>query len=188
MITMLSRNWWMVVVRGAAAILFGILVIALPNLALTALIALFAAYALVDGFFAVITAIQHRNQPNWGITLIEGLLSIAAGVIAFIWPGITALTLLYLLAAWAIFTGVMEIWAAIELRREISDEWLLGLSGVLSIGFGILLILFPGAGALAVLTIIGVYSIIFGILLVALGFRLKNHADALAGTQAPRPM
>jgi uncharacterized membrane protein HdeD (DUF308 family) len=188
MTTMLSRNWWMVVVRGAAAILFGILVILLPSLALTALIALFAAYALVDGIFAIVTAIQHRNQSNWGLTLIEGFLSIAAGVIAFVWPGITALTLLYLLAAWAIFTGVMEIWAAIELRREISDEWLLGLSGVLSIGFGILLILFPGAGALAVLGIIGAYSIIFGIVMVALGFRLKNHAATMANRQIPHPM
>jgi uncharacterized membrane protein HdeD (DUF308 family) len=170
----LVQRWWMIAVRGAAAILFGILTFVAPAASLMTLIALFGAYALIDGVFAIGAALRSaRGGEQWGAVLFEGLCSIAAGLVTFLWPGITALVLLYVIAAWAVVTGVLELVAAIRLRRVIRNEWLLGLGGVLSVVFGVLLFVYPAAGALAVVTWIGAYALVFGALLVALAFRLR---------------
>jgi uncharacterized membrane protein HdeD (DUF308 family) len=170
-----APRWWMIVIRGIAAILFGVLTFALPRIGLLTLVTLWGAYVLVDGFFAVMAAGRAgRAGFSWGWMLFEGLVSIAAGVVAFLWPGITALVLLFVIAVRAVIIGIAEIAEAIWLRREIRNEWLLGLSGLLSIVFGALLFWSPAAGALAVLWLIGAYAIVFGVLLVALGLRLHH--------------
>lgn len=176
MLNTLSKNWWMLVVRGIAAILFGLLAIIMPGLTLIVLVLMFGAYALIDGVMNVISAWNSRSQyDRWWIGLLEGAVGILFGILTFIWPGITGMVLLYLIAFWAVMTGVMEIAAAIQLRKEIENEWLLGISGALSIIFGVLLVLFPAGGALAVAWVIGIYAMIFGAALIALGFQLRNR-------------
>jgi uncharacterized membrane protein HdeD (DUF308 family) len=184
MLTLLAKNWWLLALRGVVAILFGILAIAFPGLALQTFILLFAAYALVDGIAAAISAIQNRNQPNWWVHLLEGIVSIIAGILAVIYPGLTALILLYIIALWAIVTGVLEIWAAIHLRKEIEGEFWMGLSGVLSILFGVILVLSPGTGILAVLAIVAAYAIVFGIILILLATRLRGMKDQTTSAKA----
>ncbi len=164
-----ARNWWTLALRGLFAVLFGIAAFVWPALTLAALVILFGAYALVDGLFALIGGIQTRS---W-FFIIEGI----AGILIFIWPGITALLLLTFIAGWAIITGIIEIIGAIRLRQVIANEWLLILGGVLSVLFGIILIAQPGAGALAVIWVIGAYALIFGITLIALAFRLRGHGE-----------
>src|SRR4051812_40770105 len=130
-----ARNWWALVLRGVAGVLFGIAAFAWPNIALGALVLLFGAFALADGIFSIAAAVAGRPRegiPSWAL-LVEGLLGIAVGIVTFAWPGITELALLYMIAAWAIATGVFEFVAAIQLRRHIRGEWLLALSGLLSI-------------------------------------------------------
>jgi uncharacterized membrane protein HdeD (DUF308 family) len=174
-VSALAARWWVLVIRGAAAILFGILAVAVPRISLFALVMLWGAYALVDGVFNLMLAARGaRAGRRWGWLLFEGILSIAAGVVAFAWPGITALVLLALIGFWAVLTGIAEIAAAIRLRRQIRGEWLLATSGILSIAFGVLVLLFPGAGALALVWMIGAYAIVFGGLLIGLGVRLKR--------------
>ncbi len=186
--THVARNWWLVALRGLAAIIFGVLALIWPGLTLLVLTILFGAYAIIDGFVAVIAALTHHTtSQRWWLLLLEGLVGIIAGLIAFAMPGLTALVLLYVIAAWAIVTGVLEIWHAVELRREIKNEWLLILSGIASVIFGVLVAIFPGAGALAVVWIIGVYAIVFGLLLLMLGLRLRGSAARQAET-ATRPV
>jgi uncharacterized membrane protein HdeD (DUF308 family) len=170
----LARNWWALVIRGMLGIIFGLIAFVWPGVTLTALVLVFGAYIFVDGIFALIAAFS-RGLTNirWPM-LVEGLLGIIAGVIAFLWPAAAILALLFLLAAWAIVTGIFELVAAFQLRRELENEWLLGLSGIASIIFGILLAIFPGAGGLAVIWILGAYALVFGILLVVLGLRLRT--------------
>src|SRR5918911_1787 len=166
MIAVFTSNWWSLLLRGLVALIFGILTFIWPGISLTALVFLFGAYALVDGLFTVIAALRApEGYRHWWALLVEGIFGTIAGVLAFVWPGITALVLLYLIAAWAIVTGVFEIAAAIRLRKVISGEWLLALGGVMSVLFGLLLMAWPGAGALAVLWMIGAYAILFGALL-----------------------
>ncbi len=174
MLTQFSRNWWLVALRGVVAILFGILAFVWPGITITVLVLLFGAYALIDGLFAVFVALTNNaGEQRWWV-LLEGLVGIAVAVLTFLWPAAMAISLLFLIAAWAILTGVLEILAAIELRREISDEWLLILSGIASVIFGVLVILFPGAGALSVIWLIAAYAVVFGVLLVALSLRLRS--------------
>jgi uncharacterized membrane protein HdeD (DUF308 family) len=171
----LAHNWWAVLLRGIAGILFGIATFFAPAISLAVLVLLFGAYALVDGVLAVISSLRHRaTNERWWVVLLEGIVGIGAGVVTFAWPHITAIALLYVIAAWALITGALEIAAAIRLRKVIDHEWLLVLSGVLSIAFGVLLAMFPGVGALAVVLWIGAYALIFGVLLVGLGFRLRS--------------
>lgn len=178
----LSDRWWAIAIRGIAALVFGILAFVWPAITLIVLVLFFAAYAIVDGIFAILAGVSvKRNIPTeggvkWWALLIEGILGIAAGVIALWLPGVTALILLYIIALWAVATGLFEIVTAIRLRKEISGEWLMGLSGAASVVFGILLLAFPGSGALAVVWLIGAYAIIFGVLLLTLAFRLRNRA------------
>ena len=173
MITTLAQNWWTLVVRGVAAIIFGILAYLWPDITFTVLVLFFGAYALWDGVFAVIGAFRTQGERRWALIL-AGLVGIAAGLVTFFWPGAATLAILTIIAAWAIVTGVFEIIGAIRLRKEIEGEWFLLLSGLLSVLFGIALVIWPVAGLVAVTWMIGAYAIIFGILLIALGIRLRN--------------
>ncbi|HEX6748047.1 MAG TPA: HdeD family acid-resistance protein [Longimicrobium sp.] len=169
----LSRNWWAVALRGACGILFGILTFLAPGISLAALVLLYGAWALADGVLAIASAVRRRTEERWWVLVLKGSLGIAAGVVTLFWPGVTAMALLYVIAAWALASGVLEVAAAIRLRKVITGEWLLALSGVLSIVVGVLLMLFPGTGALAVVLWIGAYALVSGALLVALALRLR---------------
>ncbi len=180
MLAHMAHNWWAVALRGLVAIVFGVLLFLWPVLAGLSIVLVFGAYLLVDGIGAVITAVNHRTgNKNWWITLLEGIVSMVAGVVVFIYPGDAALILLFLIGAWAIITGIFEIWAAIHLRKEMKNEWMLALAGVLSIVFGVLTFAFPGATALTLLWLIGAYAIVFGVLLLILAFRLRNMNTVL---------
>src|SRR4051812_29572050 len=159
-----SRHWWVFALRGIAAILFGILAFAWPGMTLTILVLLWGAYALVDGVLALVSAFRARQDQRWSL-LFEGVVGIAAGIVTLIWPGLTALVLLYIIAAWALITGVFELIAAFRLRRVIRDEWWLVLGGVASVAFGVLMLVMPAAGALALVWLIAAYAIVFGVLL-----------------------
>jgi uncharacterized membrane protein HdeD (DUF308 family) len=188
MLAQLARNWWALALRGVAAVLFGILVFVWPGISLVVLVALFGAYTFVDGIFALAATARAsaEGRPAWPL-LVEGLAGIATGLVAVIWPGITTLVLLYVIAAWAVITGVFEILAAVRLRAEIDNEWLLGLGGLASVVFGAFLFVSPGAGILAVLWLIGGYAIFFGMVLVALAFRLRALGPQ-ARSHGPRPL
>jgi uncharacterized membrane protein HdeD (DUF308 family) len=157
---------------------------------LTALVFLFGAYALVDGAFAMIAGIKsHGEYKRWWVLLIEGIFSVIAGVLAFMLPGVTALILLILIAAWAMVTGVLEIVAAIQIRKHVTGEWLLALAGLASVLFGIALLINPNVGALAVVWLIGAYAVLFGVLLLGLGFKLRGLVRAVHRmTATPRPV
>ena len=171
----LTRNWWLVVLRGLLAILFGLASFLWPEITWLALILLFGIYAIVDGVFAMISgASRSRYSSRWWVFLLEGLISLTAGVIVLLRPGLAGLALVIVIAVWAILTGILEILAAIRLRREIRNEWMLGFGGFMSIVLGILMLLQPAAGGLVITLMIGAYALIFGILLVALGFRLRR--------------
>jgi uncharacterized membrane protein HdeD (DUF308 family) len=175
----LTRNWWALALRGVAGILFGIITFVWPGISLAAQVFLWGAYAFADGVLAIVTAVRRRGADRWWLLLLQGIVGIGAGVVTWLWPGITALALLAVIAAWALMGGALQIAAAIRLRKVISGEWLLALGGVLSMALGVLLLLFPGPGALAVVIWIGAYAFVTGILLLALGFRLR-------GLRAPR--
>lgn len=176
----LSRNWWALALRGLAAVLFGILAFVWPEITLTALILLFGAYMLVDGVFAIIAAVRaEERDARWWLLLAEGVLGVLAGIVAFVMPDLTALALLYFIAAWAIVTGVLEIVGAIRLRREIDGEWALILAGALSVIFGVLLVVLPAsAGILSLVWLIGAYAVAFGVILVVLALRVRNEPSA----------
>ena len=177
----LAKNWWMLLVRGLFAILFGLLAYAWPGLTLLVLIVLFGIHALVDGVIALSAAMTNRGASSrTGLLVITGLLDIAFALIAFFWPGETALFLILLIGAWAVIRGIFEIVAAIQLRKEISNEWLWILGGILSLIFGLFVIAAPGAGALALVWVIASYAILFGILMIAFSLRLKGHVRAIA--------
>jgi uncharacterized membrane protein HdeD (DUF308 family) len=178
----LARHWWVVGLRGLAAIIFGIVAIVWPGMTLAVLVLLFGAYALVDGILDIFAAFR-GGASHRILLLIEGIVGVLAGLAAFFWPALTALVLLYIIAFWAIITGVLEIVEAIRLRRAISNEWALIIGGVLSVLFGIVLLAAPGTGALAVVFVIGVYAIIFGIALLGLAWRLRAHSHG--ATNAP---
>lgn len=172
--TLLSQNWWMLALRGAIALLFGILAIIWPGVTLAILVALFGAYVLVDGVFTIGMAVRHRDQRNWWILLLEGIAGVGVGFLTFFWPAITALVLVYLIAIWAGVTGVFEILAAIHLRKEISNEWLLGLSGVASVLLSLVLLFLPGPGVLVIVWTIAAYAMVFGLLLLVLSYQLRK--------------
>jgi uncharacterized membrane protein HdeD (DUF308 family) len=176
----ITRNWWTLALRGVVALAFGVLAFIWPGLTVTILVALFGAYALVDGIVAAVVGLRGRQ---WAL-LAEGLLGIVAGVLTFLWPAITALVLLFLIAAWAIITGAAEILAAVWLRRLIVNEWLLILGGAASVLLGILLVAFPSTGILALVWLLAAYAIVYGALLLALGLRLRGLGRRLASGRA----
>jgi uncharacterized membrane protein HdeD (DUF308 family) len=184
MLDVLTRNWWVFALRGAAAVLFGVLALVWPTITLSALVLLFGAYALVDGVMSLGVAIfggaAAEGRRPW--LVLEGIAGIGAGIVTFAWPGITTLVLLWWIAAWALVTGAFEIAAAIRLRREIRGEWRLALSGALSVLFGILLAIRPGEGAVAVAWLIGIYAIVFGAALLALAYELRRYRRTGAAT------
>jgi uncharacterized membrane protein HdeD (DUF308 family) len=178
MLHTLAANWWALALRGLVAILFGLLTFFVPGITLVTLVLLFGAYALVDGIFNVI-AFFRVGSHHWAL-LIEGVIGTIAGVLTFALPSITALVLLYLIAFWAILTGIFEIVAGVLLRKVMTKEWLLLLMGALSLLFGFLILFAPGAGALAIVLWIGAYALVFGVVLLALAFRLRGHRHMIA--------
>ena len=175
MLHALVKNWWLLLLKGLCAIAFGVLAFVWPGVTLVTLILFYGAFALVDGVIAILAAIMGgAPAPRWWLAVV-GLFCIAAGVVTFLWPGMTALVLLIFIAAWAIATGIMQIIGAIRLRKEIDNEWLLILGGAISVLFGIGIVLAPGAGALALVWAIGMYAVILGGTFVALAFRLKKR-------------
>src|SRR5262245_32783580 len=184
MLETLKKGWWLLVLRGVCALLFGILAFVWPGITLTALVYLFGAYALINGIFTLGMGFRAPSgMSGKGTLILLGLLSVAAGVLTFIYPNVTALTLLVLIAWWAILTGIVEIAVAIKLRKELTNEWFLILSGALSVAFGVLLIAKPNAGALSVVWIIGAYAVLFGIFLLALAVKLKGFATQAQGAR-----
>jgi uncharacterized membrane protein HdeD (DUF308 family) len=167
-----GRVWWTLVLRGVVAVLFGLAALFWPGKTLFVLILFFGAYTLVDGIFAIVGGIMDSSR-RW-LLLIEGVLGVVAGLILLARPGLGALVLLYVIAFWAIVTGVMEILAAISLRREIDNEWLMILGGGISVLFGVILAVLPGAGLLSLTWLIGAYALVFGVAFIFLGFRVKG--------------
>jgi uncharacterized membrane protein HdeD (DUF308 family) len=181
MLHALAKNWWLLLLRGIASIVFGVLAFAWPGLTLVTLVLFYGAFALVDGVIALVAAFSGgaKPLPTWWLVIV-GLLGIAAGIVTFVMPGITALLLIIFIGAWALVHGIFEIIGAIQLRKEIDNEWMLIFSGVVSVLFGLIVLIAPGAGALGLVWVIAAYSIVFGISFVALAFRLKNHRHEAA--------
>jgi uncharacterized membrane protein HdeD (DUF308 family) len=179
----LARNWWALAFRGVAAIIFGLLLFLLSGATLVGLVWLFGVYALVEGVFNVVAAVRGRARGDglpWWALLFEGVVSIAAGIVTFRLPDLTALALLYMIAAWAVVTGIFEMIAAARLRRSMKGEPWLELSGVLSMILGVLTMLVPGVGAPALMLWIGAYAIVFGALLLGLAILLRDGREAEA--------
>jgi uncharacterized membrane protein HdeD (DUF308 family) len=170
-----TRNWWLLALRGALAVVFGIIAFVWPGLTLEALVLLFGAYAFLEGVgvfgFGLMAASDHQQ---WWPLVLSGILGIAVGVLTFMQPGAMALAIVYLIGAWAIVTGLLELVAAIRLRDVISNEWLMGLSAVFSIIFGVLVLAQPSSGAVALVYLFGFYAVLAGISQISLGFRLRN--------------
>lgn len=176
MAEILTKNWWLVVLRGVVAVLFGIAAFIWPGLTLATLVLLFGAYTLVDGVAAIgsgIAGSSMSSSSRWSLVL-GGIAGVIVGLVTFFYPSITAVGLLYLIGAWAIVIGVFEVLGAIELRQVINDEWLLIFSGILSVVFGVLVFVYPQASALSILWLIAAYAVILGIATIALGFRVKS--------------
>ena len=165
-----AKNWWVLLIRGILAILFGVMALTLPGLTLFVLVLLYGVYAFADGLTAL--WVGGRAHAWWFVLL--GILGVIVGIFTFIYPGITAVALLYVIAAWAVVRGVFEIVTAIQLRKEINKEWMLIIAGILSALFGVVLVANPAAGALAMVWIIGTYAFIFGLTMIVLAFRLRG--------------
>jgi uncharacterized membrane protein HdeD (DUF308 family) len=174
MLPTVAGNWWALALRGLAAVLFGLAALLWPGPALFVLVIFFGAYALMDGVLAIVAGIRGSEGRRW-LLLGEGALGVLAGLVALFWPGISVLVLLYVIAFWAILTGALKVVTAISLRREIDNEWLMGLSGVFSVLFGVLLAVLPGVGLLSVVWLVGIYAVVFGVALIVLGFRVRGH-------------
>jgi uncharacterized membrane protein HdeD (DUF308 family) len=173
----LASRWGWVVLRGVIAIIFGLLAFSRPGAITLTLILLFGAYAFVGGVFAIVAAVRRgREGESWGWLLLDGVLGIIAAVCAVLWPAAMALAFVYIIGFWALFSGIMEIAAAIRLRKVIEHEWALGLAGALSVAFGLVMFYRPVAGGLAVVWWLGAYAIAFGVLMIVLGLRLRRVA------------
>jgi uncharacterized membrane protein HdeD (DUF308 family) len=176
MLNMLAKNWWLVEIRGVAAIAFGVLAFLWPGITLLVLVTLFAAYMLIDGV-ALLVSLRRAEPATAGHRLavgLMGILGVAVGIATIFWPGITALALLYLVAFWAITLGLTQVIAAIRLRREISGELWFVIGGLLTVVFGVFILLFPGTGLLSLVWIVGAWAIVFGITNLILAWRLRG--------------
>lgn len=174
MLDLMTRHWWVLALRGAFAILFGIVALVWPGITVFALVLLFGAYALADGVVAVTQAVRGTTGGPRGLLAASGIAGIALGVAALVWPGITAFILLMLIAAWAVATGLLEIIVAVALRRELRGEWVYVLTGAISLIFGILLFAWPVSGAIAVVWLIGLLALLFGAAMLGVAFRLRR--------------
>ncbi|MFD0688538.1 HdeD family acid-resistance protein [Actinomadura fibrosa] len=174
MFDLMTRHWWVLAVRGAFAVLFGIAAWVWPHITVLALVILFGLYALVDGVIALAEGVRGARGGPRGMLLLAGAAGVVLGVVALAWPGITAFVLLMLIAAWAVVTGVFEIIAAVALRRELQGEWAYALTGAVSVLFGVLLFAWPASGAVAVAWLIGFFAILFGAALLGAAFRLRR--------------
>ena len=187
--SVVTRNWWTVVLRGLAHVAFGIVAFTVPTRAVALLVKVYAVFALVNGVVALVGAVRgaSRSRP-WLSSLAEAVVSIGAGVVLLTWPGAGVLALTYVFAFWAVFSGIAEIIAALELRKEIEGEWFLATVGVLSVVAGVLVAFRPMLGAIALAWIIGTYAVASGAFLVALGFRLRAFRSRFQSTrEQPRP-
>ena len=173
--------WWAIALRALAAVLLGIVAILLPGPTLAAIVIVFGIYAIIDGVLAIMAAVRgFRKKERWGAMLLQGIVGVIAGAIAVFWPGIGALALTYLVAAWALVTGAFEIAAAIRLREVIKGEWLLAVAGLLSIVFAVLIVLYPGAGALTLVWWLGAYAVAYGVVSLVLAFKVRSWTHAHA--------
>jgi uncharacterized membrane protein HdeD (DUF308 family) len=184
MAKILALNWWTLAVRGIVAVVLGLVALFVPLVTLVALTALFGAYSLIDGVVSLIAAVRAaRHGEHWWELGLEGIAGLAAAAVTLAWPAVTLVFLIYLIAIWAVITGVMEILAAVRLRRHIQGEWLLILAGVASVAFGVLLLAAPGPGALVLAWWMGAYITVFGVLMLGLAFRLRRWST---GTLHPQ--
>jgi uncharacterized membrane protein HdeD (DUF308 family) len=172
-----SGNWWAMVLRGIAAVLFGLAALFWPGMTLLALLVVFAVYAIVDGILAIVVGIRGSGGRRW-LLLAEGALDLLAGLVVLFWPGQTTLVLVYVISAWAIFTGLLKVIMAISFRRQIENWWLMGLGGALSVLFGVILGFLPGVGLLTLVWLVGIYALILGVALIVLGFLDRGHPQA----------
>ena len=178
LLRVLAKKWWLLLLRGTAGILFGVLALCMPGLTILSLTYVWGAYALADGLLSLGAAISGEGagmNSRWWLAAI-GLVGILAGVTSFLWPGVTALVLLTFVAVWALMGGVLQIWGAVMLRKELKEEWIPVLSGLLSIAFGLLLIAWPGVGFLALIWTLGWFALLSGVLQIVFAFRLKKYA------------
>ena len=171
----LVKNWWLFTLRGIFGIIFGCLALIFPGPTMLSLVILFSAYMLVDGVFGIVSAVRaiRRKEDRWGLLIVEGLLDIATGVVAFLWPGLTVIAFVWLIAAWAIVTGGLMTAAGFRLNIDHGRWWLI-LGGLLSLAFGVLLIVTPLIGAVVLTWWIGAYAVAFGIALVIFSFKLRS--------------
>jgi uncharacterized membrane protein HdeD (DUF308 family) len=177
MLHVLARNWWALLLRGIAAVIFGLVAFLWPGATGVALVLLFGAYAFVDGVFALISAIRAaESHERWIAFAVEGIIGIIIAAITFFNPAITAIALYWTIAVWAVLTGILELVAAFQLRKLVPGEWLLILGGAASIAFGILMVVYPLAGAITVIYLIGAYALIFGVTMIGFALRLRPHA------------
>ncbi len=177
MIDMLARNWWAIGIRGVVGILFGLVALFLPGATMLSLVLLFAAYLFVDGVFGIVSAVRAaRAQERWGLLVLEGLVDIAVAVVAVLWPGITVVAFVFLVAFWAIFTGILELAAAFRLDFIDGRGWLI-FGGIVSVLYGVLLIVAPMIGAVVLTWWLGAYALVFGVALVVLAFKLHARMD-----------
>jgi uncharacterized membrane protein HdeD (DUF308 family) len=184
---LLKRSWWMLALRGIVAIIFGVLAILWPGLTLLWLVALFAAFAVLAGAASIMAALRARNRDGWGLALLLGIVSVIAGVLAIFYPGITALTLILLMGANALVTGVLDLVMAARLHKQMRGEWVLVAAGIVSIMFGAIVMIFPAAGALALVWFISFYATLTGVLLLTVAFRARRWRGTDEGLAGATP-
>ena len=182
---LLAQNWWAVALRGVFAILFGLIALFVPTATILSLVLFFSAYMLVDGLFAIVAAVRAPNRhERWGLLVLEGVADIATGVLAFLWPGLTAVAFVLILAVRSIANGILMVVAAFKLDRAYGRGWLV-LSGILSVLFGIALVVAPIVGAVVLTWWLGAYAVAFGAVLLVLAFKLRGRRDATAAIPGP---
>jgi uncharacterized membrane protein HdeD (DUF308 family) len=185
----IAKNWWVLLIRGLLAIALGVLAFAWPGITLLALVTLYGAYCLVDGITAIVLGASGKGEGrNWWEMILVGVLGVAAGVITFLWPGITTTALLVIIASVSIVRGISEIVSAVKLRKLIEHEWLLGLAGAASIAFGVMLFARPAAGMLAMIWWFGIWAIVFGIFAVGQSLRLHSLKNRIEGGGEIKPL
>jgi uncharacterized membrane protein HdeD (DUF308 family) len=188
MLEYMARNWGVILARGIVAVLLGVAVLVWPSAAATTLVYLWGAYAVADGVMSLIMAFQSwPAMSNRWIMGLQGVVGIVAGIIAFVWPGMTAVALIYVVAFWAIFIGILEVIAAVELRKELTGEFWLGLSGVLSVVFGVLLFIYPSSGLLSLMWLLGIYAIVDGVSRIVLSLQLRGAISQGSTPQQMQP-